>query len=248
MSQNPEFTVVMHGTSGDLEVFDNPGADRHEIDSWDAAIRAAWFRLGPRNGGWESATVKQVGSWGRVVRLFAADKAASDASEIARIHASEAAYQAEKVAHPERFLPEIILGGDEPDPEPEGETNVAPAIRTDEPRPLVWSVKVHTPLTAEYMRCFHHMYSDPEFPANCGEGWLVPNRGERSVTRIEVAEPEFGRGIVFHVRGTARRAAKEAERMIEAARAEFSPHSRRLLSREAEMDREAITRDAEKGI
>jgi hypothetical protein len=65
------FKVTMHGESGDLEVYDNPGADDPAIDSWDAAIRAAWVRLGPTGGGWAAATV--VGPYGRTVHLDAAD-------------------------------------------------------------------------------------------------------------------------------------------------------------------------------
>lgn len=247
------YTVTLIGPDGyEMEVFDNPGMEFEgaQLDSWGAAIRAARVRLG-KTSTWVSAKiVGPYGSQKQTVRMTAADVQADHDEYMAGIAAREAAYQAAKA---EFVGPPCMVSFDDDEPgpgaRPAGTADVkALAIRIDTPRPLVYTVKVHTPLTSAYMRCFHILYSDPEFPAKSGDGWLIPNMGARSVERVEVAEPEFGRGIVFHVRGDARRATKEATRMIEAARAEFSERERRLLADETRVEIEARRRDAEAGI
>jgi hypothetical protein len=97
------FTVTMQGESGELEVFDNPGADRTEIDSWDAAIRAAWVRLGETGEGWESAVV--AGPSGVAIHLRAADKAAYFAGIAQRVRAEQDAYEAAVAADPSMLSP-----------------------------------------------------------------------------------------------------------------------------------------------
>lgn len=83
MTSERKFTVTMRGESGDLEVHDNPGADRPEIDSWDAAIRAAWVRVGRFGvGGWTSAVI--TGPLGRTVHIHGDDKDAREAAMVAR--------------------------------------------------------------------------------------------------------------------------------------------------------------------
>lgn len=75
------YRITMIGESGEREVYDNPGADRPDIDGWDAAIRAAWVRLGRTGEGWVAARIE--GPHGRTIHLRAEDKEARLA-EIAR--------------------------------------------------------------------------------------------------------------------------------------------------------------------
>lgn len=98
-----DFTVKMVDESGEHEVHDNPGADRPEIDSWDAAIRAAWVRLGGLSDGWDSAIV--IGPHGRVVHLYGADKKDYYLKISERFNREQSAYEAEIKADPSRLTP-----------------------------------------------------------------------------------------------------------------------------------------------
>lgn len=107
-----------------------------------------------------------------------------------------------------------------------------------DPTPAVYQVRVETPLAGQYAQhiCSTH-----------GVNMLHEVR-ITGVQKIEQSEPEYGRGLVFWVRGTADIARKRVERIIAEAETTFNDRERANLAREDELDRERVLRDAEMGI
>jgi hypothetical protein len=120
-------------------------------------------------------------------------------------------------------------------------------LRIDTPVPAAYTVKVHTSLPKTYMRAFHALLSDPDRPIS-GDHWIQPTRRSRGVERIEIAEAESGRGLVFTFQGGPERAMKIVAQMLAEAEAEFDERERSLLANESVVGTETVRRDAESGF